>query len=131
MASSLWSKQRWQTWASKLTLQGYALYFTWQDPRSPKLVKLLAWLTIAYLFSPIDLIPDFIPVLGLLDDLLLVPIMCWLVIKLVPNHIWQDNLERAQTRTVEVQFRWMGAVIVIIWLLVILLLGMSLYHYYE
>ena len=62
-----------RTWAVRIKRDGLTLWFALRDPRTPWLARALAWLVVAYALSPIDLIPDFIPVLGYLDDLLLLP----------------------------------------------------------
>ncbi len=64
-----------------------ALYYAAHDPRTPWLARLLPLLAVAYALSPLDLIPDFIPVLGLLDDLLLLPVLIWLSVKLIPQQV--------------------------------------------
>jgi len=73
-----------------------ALYYAVHDPRTPLLSKLLPWLVLAYALSPIDLIPDFIPVLGFLDDMLLLPLGLWLSVKLIPAQVclagYRDSL---------------------------------------
>lgn len=130
MRASVLSKQQWQLWASKLKQQARALYFTWKNPDSPKTVKALAFITIAYLFSPIDLIPDFIPILGFIDDILLLPLLCWLVIKLVPDAIWQHSLKLAQSQPIDIQFGWMRLVIIAIWLFFGIAVCVSLYTLY-
>jgi len=65
-------------WARALKRESLALYYAARDPRTPWYAKLLAGAIVAYALSPIDLIPDFIPVLGLVDDLLLLPAAIWL-----------------------------------------------------
>jgi len=130
MTLSVLSKKQWQRWANELKQQARALYFTWKNPDTPKAVKALAFITIAYLFSPIDLIPDFIPVLGFIDDILLLPLLCWLVIKLVPDAIWQHSLKLAQSQAIDIQFRWMQSVIITIWLLLGIAVCVSLYTFY-
>lgn len=130
MNASILSKQQWQLWATKLKQQARALYFTWKNPDTPKAIKCLAFITIAYLFSPIDLIPDFIPVLGFVDDILLLPLLCWLVIKLIPDVIWQHSLKLAQSQRIDIQFRWMRPVIITIWLLLSVAVCVSLYILY-
>jgi uncharacterized membrane protein YkvA (DUF1232 family) len=72
-------------WARALKRDAYAVYLAARDPNTPWYVKVLAVVVAAYAFSPIDLIPDFIPVLGYLDDLILVPLGIWLVVSLIPE----------------------------------------------
>ena len=72
-------------WARALKRDAYAVYLAARDPNTPWYVKILAVIVAAYAFSPIDLIPDFIPVLGYLDDLILVPLGIWLVVSLIPE----------------------------------------------
>ena len=69
---------------------------SYKDPRSPWYAKLVAMLVVAYAFSPIDLIPDFIPVLGYLDDLIIVPLGIIFALKLIPPYIVEDNKEAAE-----------------------------------
>lgn len=79
-----------KTWAKALKRDIHAIYFAARDPRVPWYVKALALTVAAYALSPIDLIPDFIPVLGYLDDLILVPMGIWLVVALIPSHVMAD-----------------------------------------
>ena len=106
----------WQRRARESRREVYALYFACRDPRVPWYVKALALAVVAYAFSPIDLIPDFIPVLGYLDDLVLVPLGAMAVRAMVPAHVMADCRERA--RRLEGRPRnWIAAgVIVTIWL---------------
>ena len=73
-----------------------ALWFLLKDPRTPLAAKLVAGIVVAYALSPIDLIPDFIPVLGLLDDIILVPLGVALAVKLVPGPLWQEMQQKAK-----------------------------------
>ena len=82
---SVW--RAWKHWALALKEDTYALYLAARDPRVPRLGKLVVVLVVAYALSPIDLIPDFIPVLGYLDDLLLLPLGIALAIKLMPRDV--------------------------------------------
>ena len=75
---------RWQGWARALKREVYALYLACRDPRVPWYARALAAGVVAYAFSPIDLIPDFVPVIGYLDDLILLPLGIALVIRLLP-----------------------------------------------
>lgn len=93
---------RWRKWLAigalrkaQLFRQLTALWFMLKDPRTPRSPKVLAFAVLAYALSPMDLIPDFIPVLGLLDDLILLPLGVALVIWLVPAWLWQDMLAKA------------------------------------
>ncbi len=76
-------------WAKKLKSTLYALYLAYKDPQTPLSAKIVAAIVIAYALSPIDLIPDFIPVIGYLDDLLLLPLGIMLAIKLIPKEVWE------------------------------------------
>ena len=88
--------QRLKGWAGRLTRDIVALRLAARDPRVPWYAKLLAAFVAAYALSPIDLIPDFLPVLGQLDDLILVPIGVWAVVKLIPAPVMADLRERAR-----------------------------------
>lgn len=67
------------------------LLFVLKNPDTPLVAKLIALLTVAYALSPVDLIPDFIPLLGYLDDLIIVPILIWITIKLVPAYVMKQS----------------------------------------
>jgi len=84
-----------KAWARDLNRDVVAVYFAARDPRTPLAVRLLAWAVAAYALSPVDLIPDAIPFLGHLDDLVLVPLGLALVIKFVPPHVMQASRDRA------------------------------------
>jgi uncharacterized membrane protein YkvA (DUF1232 family) len=88
--------QRLKDWARRLIGEIATLWFCARHPRTPLSVKLLAAAVAAYAFSPIDLIPDFIPVLGYLDDLILLPIGVWLVLKLAPPDVIVECREQAR-----------------------------------
>lgn len=77
--------ERIRRWAQALRRDAYAVYLAARSPDTPWYVKVVAVVVAAYAFSPIDLIPDFIPVLGYLDDLILVPLGIWLVVALIPE----------------------------------------------
>ncbi|MGH8629165.1 MAG: YkvA family protein [Burkholderiales bacterium] len=82
-------------WANRLRQETVALWFAVRDPRTPLAAKVLAGAVLAYALSPIDLIPDFIPILGYLDELLLLPLALWLVIRLVPAEVLAQSRARA------------------------------------
>ena len=103
--------------AKRLKREVLTLYCAARDSRTPIIARGLALLVVAYALSPIDLIPDFIPVLGLLDDLILVPIGVWLVIKLIPAHVLSDaRVSAARLEAKPVSYVGL-ALIVALWLL--------------
>lgn len=103
--------------AKHLKREVLTVYCASRDQRTPIIARGLALLVVAYALSPIDLIPDFIPVLGLLDDLILVPIGVWLVIKLIPDHILGDaRVAAARLELKPVSYVGL-ALIVALWLL--------------
>lgn len=85
----------WRQRARALKVEVYALYLAYRDPRTPWPARLVAAAVVAYAFSPIDLIPDFIPVLGYLDDLILVPLGVLLALRLIPALVMADCRQRA------------------------------------
>jgi uncharacterized membrane protein YkvA (DUF1232 family) len=122
----------WRERARQLKAETYALYLAYRDPRVPWYARLWAALVVGYAFSPIDLIPDVIPVLGYLDDLILVPLGILLARRMIPPEVMAECRERA--REVIAQGRPMNrvaaAVIVVIWLLVAawaILLGIRMF----
>jgi uncharacterized membrane protein YkvA (DUF1232 family) len=104
----------WRKWATSLKENTYALYLASRDTRVPILAKIIIALVVAYALSPIDLIPDFIPVIGYLDDLLLLPAGIWLAIRLVPQEVWQEYRTIAVERVSELPRSHRAAVIIII-----------------
>ncbi len=111
--------QRLKNWAARLRREVIALWFACRDPRTPWYAKVLTMLIVAYALSPIDLIPDFIPVLGYLDELILLPVGIYLVLKLVPAQVLADARARAQSWAESRQpkpHNWIAAaLIVLVW----------------
>jgi uncharacterized membrane protein YkvA (DUF1232 family) len=101
----------------------YALYLARGDPRIPWHAKVVIVLTVAYALSPIDLIPDFIPVIGYLDDLIIVPAGIALAISLMPDNVLEEYRERAKTELQNKTINsWVGLMIVVlIWLIMLYL----------
>ena len=93
-----------------------ALWFALRDPRTPWAARFAGVLVVAYALSPIDLIPDFIPVLGLLDDLILLPLGIALCIRLIPADVFEDARRRAIDAELRPVNRFAAAVIVLIWI---------------
>ena len=111
--------EKWKGWAERLKAETYALYLAYGDPRMPFHAKLVAALVVGYAFSPIDLIPDSIPVLGYLDDLLLVPLGVALAVRMIPAELLSESRQRAREmmeRGERPVSRRAAAVIVALWL---------------
>ena len=110
--------ENWKIRARKLRTEVYALYLAYRDPRVPWWARIFAACVVAYAFSPIDLIPDPIPVLGYLDDLVLIPVGVIVARRLIPAQVLAECRERA---TIEMHrgkpvSRVAAAVIVMVWL---------------
>jgi uncharacterized membrane protein YkvA (DUF1232 family) len=105
--------------AKSLKRQTLVVYFAARDPRTPVIVRLLAVAVAAYALSPIDLIPDFIPVLGYLDDLILIPIGLALVVWLVPADVMQAAHARAEAAVDRPPSYPAAALIVVVWVVVL------------
>lgn len=93
----------------------HALYLAGRDPRVPWYAKLLVVVVAAYAVSPIDLIPDFIPIVGYLDDLLLLPFGIWLAIRLIPDDVLADCREAAARASEKPASRLAAFAIVFVW----------------
>ena len=105
-------------WAGRVKRDVHALYLAARDPRVPRYAKVAAIAVAAYALSPIDLIPDFIPVLGYLDDLLIVPLGVVLAVKLVPAGLMAEFRAAATGAEGErVLGKWGAALIVLLWVL--------------
>jgi uncharacterized membrane protein YkvA (DUF1232 family) len=107
--------------AKALKAETYALLLASRDPRVPWYAKALAAAVVAYAFSPLDLVPDFIPVLGYLDDLILVPLGLALAIRLIPREVMSDARARAANELQRGKpTNWLaGAAVIAVWLLLL------------
>jgi len=110
-------------WARALKRESLALYYAARDARTPWYARLLAGAIVAYALSPIDLIPDFIPVLGLLDELLLLPAAIWLALRLVPEQVLVESRARAEAALERPTSRVAAVVIVFVWIACALAVG--------
>ena len=108
--------------ARKLKSEAQVLMIAYKDKRTPLSAKILIGITVGYLLSPIDLIPDFIPVLGLLDDIILVPALIALSIKLIPRIVLEDAREELKNHPRRFKKNnWLfAAIIIAVWILVII-----------
>lgn len=115
---------RWRQRIRQLKKETYALYLAYKDPRVPWYARLWLAIVVGYAFSPIDLIPDFIPIIGYLDDLILIPAGIWLALKLIPPQVLADcRTQAAEKLGKDKPVSWVTAVlIIIIWLIMTALL---------
>ena len=106
-----------KVWAGRLKAELYALYLAYRDPRVPLHARVFAACVVGYAFSPIDLIPDPIPVLGYLDDLVLIPLGVYLAVRMIPDPVLAECREEARRAIKEKPTNWAAAaVIVALWL---------------
>jgi len=107
--------------ARALKTEVYAIFIAAQDPRTPWYAKALIFFVVAHTFSPIDLIPDFIPILGFLDDLIITPGGIWLAVRLIPPEVLAEARATAATRGVDRRLGILGAtIIIIVWIVAII-----------
>lgn len=117
--------------ARQLKRDALALYLACRDPRTPWYAKVFAGAIVAYALSPLDLIPDFIPVLGYLDDLIIVPLGLMIAIRMIPIEVMTDCRERARVMSERPTSRIVVGVIFGIWIIATLLVvyaTASLFH---
>jgi uncharacterized membrane protein YkvA (DUF1232 family) len=104
--------------ARALKTEVYAIYLAARDPRTPWYARALIFFVVAHTFSPIDLIPDFIPVLGYLDDLIITPGGIWLAVRLIPAEVLAEARATAATREIDRRVGILGAtLIILVWIL--------------
>jgi uncharacterized membrane protein YkvA (DUF1232 family) len=127
--SDVW--KAWKNQVAALKQNTYALYLASRDPRTPWRAKLVVLLVVAYALSPIDLIPDFVPVLGYVDDLLLLPLGIALAIKLIPPDILAECRARASAQSsAELSRSYTAAVVIaLIWITASLILASLAWHW--
>ncbi len=127
--------QRLTTWARALKQDGLVLWFALRHPGTPWWVKLLAFVVVAYALSPIDLIPDFIPVLGYLDDAILLPGLIWLALRLLPAPVHEECRAQAQAWLAQKRVKprmWLGAAgVLAVWMALLGLLAWGLWSAFR
>ena len=105
--------------ARALKAELVAVYYAFQDPRVRFLPRAIIGLALAYSLSPIDLIPDFIPILGYLDDLVIVPALIGAAIRLIPREVMDDARSRAEAEPLRLKKNWaFAALFIAVWILV-------------
>ncbi|CAI2443410.1 Uncharacterized conserved protein [Serratia ficaria] len=110
-------------WDKGIRRDIYALWLAARDRRTPWYAKLIALLVAGYAVSPIDLIPDFIPVLGYLDDVIVVPLGIMLAVRLIPKPLMAELREKAQKRLDNPTGRMAAVMIILLWILCLVLLA--------
>ena len=110
--------ERWKQRARELKTETYAIYLAYKDPRTPWYARLFAAGVVGYAFSPIDLIPDHIPIVGYLDDLVLVPLGIAIALKMIPSSVMTECRDKAQAAMDQGKSsNWVAAAIIVaIWL---------------
>jgi uncharacterized membrane protein YkvA (DUF1232 family) len=112
-------------WARRIKQDAVMLWFAYRDPRTPWLPKIICMVAVAYALSPVDLIPDFIPVLGYLDDAILLPAFIWLAVRLLPVEVVNDSRvlaqEWLQTNGRKPVNRWGLVFVLLVWSVLLLL----------
>jgi uncharacterized membrane protein YkvA (DUF1232 family) len=116
-------------WARGLIRDVHAVYLAAGDPRVPWYAKILAAAVAGYALSPIDLIPDFIPVLGYLDDLIIVPLGLWLAVSLIPAEVMAEYRDKADETGQLPRSRKAAMVVLAIWIIVGAAVGWAVLHF--
>ena len=123
--------ERLKSWAKAIRRDILALWIAARDRRTPALAKIVAGVVVAYALSPIDLIPDFIPVLGYLDDLLILPLGIVLAVRLVPATLMAEFRAAAEGLSRRPASRIAAAAIVALWLAIALVAGWWLWRWFD
>jgi len=104
----------------------YALYLAYKDPRVPLYAKIFIVAVVGYVVSPLDLIPEFFPVIGYFDDLIILSAGIYFTVKMIPDDVWDDCKKRAVSEPVDRKFKWLGTfLIVFIYIFIISLIVLS------
>ena len=119
-----------KAWAKNLKRQLFILYFAYRDERVPWYVKLFTACIVAYAFSPIDLIPDFIPILGYLDDVIILPLGIMFALKMIPKDVISDCEVKANEMMKNGKPKnWIvGSLIIFIWSVIVLWIILKVFH---
>ena len=122
-----------KAWAKNLKRQIFILYYAYKDANTPLYAKIFTACVVAYAFSPIDLIPDFIPILGYLDDVILLPIGIFFALKMIPQDILSDCEAKAEEMMKNGKPKnWIvGTIIVLIWVLIIISVIRKTYSFFS
>ena len=124
---------RLKRWARHLKKESYALYFAYRVPRVPWYAKLLVAFVVAHTFSPIDLIPDLIPILGYLDDLIITPLGLGLALRMIPAEVMAEARAKAASSLIEGKTVGRAGLLIVlsIWLTGLLLVTLVVMKYFR
>lgn len=119
--------------ARSLKVEAYALYLAYRDPSVPWYAKAVAALVVAHTFSPIDLVPDFIPVLGYLDDLIITPLGIFIAVKLIPPSVMAEARRDASLADQQGKIRSAAgaAIVLAVWLLGLMLVAYGVFKFFT
>jgi uncharacterized membrane protein YkvA (DUF1232 family) len=122
-----------KAWAKNLKRQIFILYYAYKDKRVPWYAKVFTVCVVAFAFSPIDLIPDFIPILGYLDDVILLPLGIMLALKMIPKSVVTDSEVKAEEMMKKGKPKnWIvGSIIVLIWGVITVWVIKELYQFFD
>lgn len=124
--------QRFYSALRRLKGETLTLYYAARDRRTPWYAKAFVVLVVAYAFSPIDLIPDFIPVLGFVDEIILLPIAIWLALRMIPAPVVLEARHHAAALAAKKpRILWGALLIVLIWMLFVVLFGFLIYRVFS
>lgn len=116
--------------AKTMKLQLTALYLASKDPAMPKRAKWLIIIVVAYALSPIDLIPDFIPIIGYLDELLILPLGIYIAVKLIPDELWNQSLQQARSQPIHLpKNRYAAIAIIACWIILASASGYAFWYW--
>lgn len=121
-----------KVYAKRLKRELFVLYLAYKDNRVPWYAKVFSICVVAYAFSPIDLIPDFIPVLGYLDDIILIPLGISLALKMIPKSVTNDlRIKADKIQQKEKPTNWfVGILFIVIWILLAIWIGKLVYNFF-
>ena len=117
--------------AHRLRVDVHAAWLSARDSRTPWYARLFGLLVTAYALSPLDLVPDFIPVLGLLDDAILIPAGIWLFVKMLPEGVFEQHRAEAAEAAQRPGSAWGAAIVVLLWILAALLVARLLGFWFD
>jgi uncharacterized membrane protein YkvA (DUF1232 family) len=123
--------ERWKGQVKRVKVETYALYMAYKDPRVPWYAKVFTAMIVGYAFSPIDLIPDFLPIIGYLDDFVIIPLGVVLALKMIPEPVIVECRVKAVDKMSQEGYQNWGAgvLIIIVWILVLVLIFLMVKKY--